>query len=362
MDKVKPLCFESPDTGGTETDYLPTELDPTDDYVSTKGIAFEDADNRKIDLDLSGNIQFQDATQTTEFPLSRLVKDFGTPANSLVASVQATSSSFKQLQKESNTDQVFTGTASGQILRLPDATTLDVGHKFELWNFSEEDVVVQNFAATTLASIKENAQTKIILWDNSTSSGQWALTYTLDGGSAAAVNEAGARQIMFQFMGQMNFPQYLLAGPHVVTGSGFRRSGDPTNGARFANSAPMMSPVTGTVNAVTTNATGVAQSTGSPAAICTLKMELWKVGQSGGEGTLLGNIFVPISSSVYNIGNFGNSSIVTAFGQEDFLSPGIDVEAGDLLGLKFINQTGNSNINSVHNLTVILNIKRELVS
>ena len=44
VDKVKPLKYESPSLGGTETDYIPTESDPNEDFVAAKGISFEGLD------------------------------------------------------------------------------------------------------------------------------------------------------------------------------------------------------------------------------------------------------------------------------------------------------------------------------
>lgn len=48
-DKVKPLGLENPSLGGTETSPFPTELDPNEDYVAAKGIAFENLDTFLID-------------------------------------------------------------------------------------------------------------------------------------------------------------------------------------------------------------------------------------------------------------------------------------------------------------------------
>lgn len=48
-DKIKPLKFENPGTGGIETDYLPTEADPTEDYAAIKGIAFENSDSYRVE-------------------------------------------------------------------------------------------------------------------------------------------------------------------------------------------------------------------------------------------------------------------------------------------------------------------------
>jgi hypothetical protein len=161
----------------------------------------------------------------------------------------------------------------------------------------------------------------------------------------------------FQFIGQMNYPQYMVSGYHIVSGGGFRRSGDASNGSRFANSAPLISPITGEVFAVSAAITGVAQSTGVAAATVNVTLELWNVGMTGGEGTLLGTILIPISSALYTIGPWGNSSIVTAFEGGNDITP-ILVTQGQLLGVKFRSITGNSNVNSVHNLTILLQVRK----
>lgn len=71
-DKVKPLKIENSATGGTQIDPYPTETNPTQDYLATKGIAFENNDNRIIDLDGSGNIQFKDVTETIAVTVRQL--------------------------------------------------------------------------------------------------------------------------------------------------------------------------------------------------------------------------------------------------------------------------------------------------
>lgn len=48
-DKVRFLKIESPSEGGTQTDYLPTEADPTEDYGTMKGIALNDDTSFLID-------------------------------------------------------------------------------------------------------------------------------------------------------------------------------------------------------------------------------------------------------------------------------------------------------------------------
>lgn len=156
----------------------------------------------------------------------------------------------------------------------------------------------------------------------------------------------------FQFIGNMNFDQYLYSNTHS---DGFsRRSGDPSNGYQFGNSAPLTVLYTGTVISAAASIRGIAQSTGSPAANLELLFELWKVGFSG-EGTKLGDITFDIDSSLYTIGNFWNSSVQTEFAENQ--AQNVDVSAGDLLGLKFIRQTGNANVVAIRNTTVVLEIE-----
>jgi hypothetical protein len=178
--------------------------------------------------------------------------------------------------------------------------------------------------------------------------------YTADNVQDAIEETSGSRiqAPQFQFIGQMNFDQYLFSGAH--SGGFSRRSGDASNGYRFGNSAPTTSLYGGTVVSATASITGIAQSTGSPAASLELKFELWKVGFNN-EGTKLGDIIFNITSASYTIGDWWNSSILTAFAENQ--TQNVTVSAGDLLGLKFIRQTGNNKVVSITNTTVVLEIE-----
>jgi len=46
IDRVQPLKFEDPATGGDETDQFPTALDPHEDHVELAGLVFDDATHR----------------------------------------------------------------------------------------------------------------------------------------------------------------------------------------------------------------------------------------------------------------------------------------------------------------------------
>ena len=49
MDKVKPLGFENASLGGTETYPLPTELNPSEDFIAVKGISFENLEDYTLE-------------------------------------------------------------------------------------------------------------------------------------------------------------------------------------------------------------------------------------------------------------------------------------------------------------------------
>lgn len=167
-----------------------------------------------------------------------------------------------------------------------------------------------------------------------------------------ALKSARFQYVQFQKIGQMNFDQYLFAS--IDQGSTNRESGDSSNGYQFTGSAPQTVAFAGNIKNATASIRGIAQSTGSPAANMELLFELWKVGFTG-EGTKLGDISFNIVSANYTIGNWWNSSIVTAFAEEQ--PQDVDVSAGDLLGLKFIRRTGNNNVVAVENTTIALEIE-----
>lgn len=161
----------------------------------------------------------------------------------------------------------------------------------------------------------------------------------------------------YQFVGQMNFDQYLYSWQH--DGNSNDRSGDPSNGWQFQNSSPIVMPFDGRVKKATFRNRGVAQSTGSPAATMTLLYELWRVAVTGGEGTKLGDVSITFTTAGKTIGNWWNSAVNTDLNEvNDTLD--IPVSRGDLIGLKFIRQTGNNNVVSVHNALVGLEIEEDL--
>lgn len=159
--------------------------------------------------------------------------------------------------------------------------------------------------------------------------------------------------IQYQTIDTMGYSEYLYSGHHSRNNFN-RRSGDRSNGYAYSNCAPPLCPVNGKVTKATFVIKGIAQSTGSPASTVTVNFELWNVGFNGG-GTKIADIDIDVDSSEYTIGNWWNSSIDTNF--KGSISLNIDVNEGDLLGLKFIRVQNNSNAVSIKNPTVILRIE-----
>jgi hypothetical protein len=89
------------------------------------------------------------------------------------AVVQATSASTLALTSASEHVAIFTGVTVGQIVSLPSALTLQVGHQFRIYNNSTQIVTLNNFSAVLLTSITPHYSVYLTLQDNLTAAGVW---------------------------------------------------------------------------------------------------------------------------------------------------------------------------------------------
>lgn len=118
IDIVKPLKIENPATGGTQTDPYPREVDPSQDYLSGAGVAFQGLSTRTIDLDGSGNIQFKDVTQTAAVTVTQLKtavnNTFNNSTNGFTATnVQTAIEEVRNILTSPSTDQNYYVTKFG---------------------------------------------------------------------------------------------------------------------------------------------------------------------------------------------------------------------------------------------------------
>ncbi len=77
VDRVRPLKIETP-AEGTETDFFPTEADPDEDYIDTRGLTLQNGGSNDesviLDRNGSGDMVFTDAN-TGPTTLSQILTD-----------------------------------------------------------------------------------------------------------------------------------------------------------------------------------------------------------------------------------------------------------------------------------------------
>lgn len=86
---------------------------------------------------------------------------------------------------QSNTSmQFFTGTATGYSVKLPNATTLFNGFRYNLFNQSSQSISIKDDGSNVLGMIDPGSIGYVFLQSNSTANGIWVLAQS---GSASAV-------------------------------------------------------------------------------------------------------------------------------------------------------------------------------
>lgn len=141
----------------------------------------------------SSDTSVQDALESV--PLRMYVSD------------QATSNSNLALTKNSPYVLIFTGSVSGQIITLPDATTLKApGFRYEIWNISSTNISIKDFVGGAIDVIHPNTRAWILLRDKSTPQGVWLMGSSPTGD--IAVDFTNTKQAFEDFM----FDAYAGAG------------------------------------------------------------------------------------------------------------------------------------------------------
>lgn len=125
--------------------------------------------------------------------------------------------------------QRFTGSTTGQIVKLPDATTLTVGYQYYLINDSSVNVTVQDSAASTLMLLGAGQRTHITCSGTGSAAGTWSYE--------VAVNVLGGTQFYFTYPGSGLVVNY--------TGGNYRLNGTLT--AIAGGSITLPGSTTGTI-------------------------------------------------------------------------------------------------------------------
>jgi hypothetical protein len=94
------------------------------------------------------------------------------------AIIRATAAGTISLTSTNEYLNIFTGTTAGQIIKLPDATTVSNGHSFQVWNNSTSQITINDNGNVTIVAINPGQRSTFILQDNTTSSGIWVKEVT----------------------------------------------------------------------------------------------------------------------------------------------------------------------------------------
>jgi hypothetical protein len=101
------------------------------------------------------------------------------------------------LTSSSTVVQYITGTETGFTVHLPDATTLTNGWKFEVYNTSSQQIIVEYDDETDLVTLASSAVGFFILQDNSTSNGVWLFQGELIGTDVGIVSYTATSSTLF---------------------------------------------------------------------------------------------------------------------------------------------------------------------
>ena len=130
------------------------------------------------------------------------------------------------------------GTTAGQIIQLPDATTLQVGHEFMVANTSNQIITIRDSTGGNSFLLYRNTRVLVYLKDNSSAAGIWIREIT----SNSSI--PGVAPVLAAYGANANVGRYLEIFPAIDTFSG-----------------PFIIPSNATIIAVSLGAT--ANSTGT---------------------------------------------------------------------------------------------------
>jgi len=140
-------------------------------HTTTTGSVFGSAVRSKVTNLATNTLQltYQDPV-TGDFNNTRILatRGFSTDLTTITSASQTTT----MLSTDAYC-YVVTGSTTGQIIKLPDATTLRVGHEFWVNNSSTVQITVQDFGASDSFVLNPGSSANVKLRDNSTTSGVW---------------------------------------------------------------------------------------------------------------------------------------------------------------------------------------------
>lgn len=184
--------------------------------------------------------------------------------------------------------QAITGSTAGQIVKLPDATTLQVGQLYEIWNMSSVNLTVQDNSAAALVLLAPGERAYYVLLTATPAAGVWMQSVLTKNSSADqfTVTYPGAGLLVNYTggIGRFNSVSTTVSAGSVTVGASI------TGGFVYVD-------IDGAVKAGTTlpiNAMALAQFTSSASAITSLSDARETVDQNlvfGVVGDIVSNLY-----------------------------------------------------------------------
>jgi len=180
-------------------------LDCTDDLLalhpSTVGSLIGVLTREKItnNSEITLQLAYQDNAEG-DYNITRnlFTHGFGTGLQTITVAAQTT-----QLNAYDDHAYILEGSVSGQILKLPDATTLRVGIQYWIINDSSEIVTVKRNDDSEPFVLTSGASVRLILKDNSTTAGDWNRFV------ASSSTFQGTAPVLCSYNGNANTGRYL---------------------------------------------------------------------------------------------------------------------------------------------------------
>jgi hypothetical protein len=94
--------------------------------------------------------------------------------------VRATANSTLTLSVSSLSQLIFTGTTAGQIVQLPNATTLRNGWTLLLWNTSNQSVAVKDNGLNAIVTVAAGNSLRLTLQSNAAANGTWTIGHDVN--------------------------------------------------------------------------------------------------------------------------------------------------------------------------------------
>jgi hypothetical protein len=163
-----------------------------------------------------------------------------TQAYRLQITTQATAASTLTLSATSTGHQYFTGSTAGQIVKMPDATTLLTGHEYWIINDATVAISLQDNGGGSILSLDKTRRAKVVLQSNGTAAGTWLVAQV-----AGNTNPVGGLFIA-------NFSSTANSNSNTFLN---------TFGVAASDTAPAVIPITGTVSRVTIMMSGTGTGT-----------------------------------------------------------------------------------------------------